>query len=145
MREIGLFIFYGLTAFDDIKTKQVRMLEIIVFGILGIIVNILWPVKSFESIICGLLVGIVLYLFSILTNEKIGKGDCFIIMVSGLYLGFIDVLVLIWISSLLALIYGLITIKRLKKDSSYEMPFVPFLLSGFLLMYAVHSFGSLIL
>ena len=121
------------------------MLEIIVFGILGIIVNILWPVKSFESIICGLLVGIVLYLFSILTNEKIGKGDCFIIMVSGLYLGFIDVLVLIWISSLLALIYGLITIKRLKKDSSYEMPFVPFLLSGFLLMYAVHSFGSLIL
>ncbi|MBR5648884.1 prepilin peptidase [Pseudobutyrivibrio sp.] len=145
MREIGLFIFYGLTAFDDIKTKQVRMLEIIVFGILGIIVNIVWPVKSFESIICGLLVGIVLYLFSILTNEKIGKGDCFIIMVSGLYLGFIDVLVLIWISSLLALIYGLITIKRLKKDSSYEMPFVPFLLSGFLLMYAVHSFGSLIL
>ena len=145
MREIGLFIFYGLTAFDDIKTKQVRMLEIIVFGILGIIVNIVWPVKSFESIICGLLVGIVLYLFSILTNEKIGKGDCFIIMVSGLYLGFIDVLVLIWISSLLALIYGLITIKRLKKDRSYEMPFVPFLLSGFLLMYAVHSFGSLIL
>lgn len=145
MREIGLFIFYGLTAFDDIKTKQVRMLEIIVFGILGIIVNIVWPVNSFESIICGLLVGIVLYLFSILTNEKIGKGDCFIIMVSGLYLGFIDVLVLIWISSLLALIYGLITIKRLKKDSSYEMPFVPFLLSGFLLMYAVHSFGSLIL
>ena len=145
MREIGLFIFYGLTAFDDIKTKQVRMLEIIVFGILGIIVNIVWPVKSFESIICGLLVGIVLYLFSILTNEKIGKGDCFIIMVSGLYLGFIDVLVLIWISSLLALMYGLITIKRLKKDSSYEIPFVPFLLSGFLLMYAVHSFGSLIL
>lgn len=145
MREIGLFIFYGLTAFDDIKTKQVRMLEIIVFGILGIIVNIVWPVKSFESIICGFLVGIVLYVFSILTNEKIGKGDCFIIMVSGLYLGFIDVLVLIWISSLLALIYGLITIKRLKKDSSYEIPFVPFLLSGFLLMYAVHSFGSLIL
>ena len=83
--------------------------------------------------------------FSIFSNEKIGKGDCFIIMVSGLYLGFIDVLVLIWISSLLALIYGLITIKRLKKDSNYEIPFVPFLLSGFLLMYAIHSFGSLIL
>ena len=145
MREIGLIIFYGLTAFDDIKTNQVRMLEIIVFGILGVFVNIVWPVKSFGSIICGILVGIVLYIFSIFSNEKIGKGDCFIIMVSGLYLGFIDVLVLIWISSLLALIYGLIKIKRLKKDSNYEIPFVPFLLSGFLLMYAIHSFGSLIL
>lgn len=145
MREIGLIIFYGLTAFDDIRTKQVRILEIIVFGILGIIVNVIWPVKSVESIICGLLVGLVLYIFSILTKEKIGKGDCFIIMVSGLYLGFIDVLILIWISSFLALIYGLIKIKKLKKDSSYEIPFVPFLLSGFLLMYGIHSFGSLII
>ncbi|MBR5952554.1 MAG: hypothetical protein IKZ85_04705, partial [Pseudobutyrivibrio sp.] len=66
-------------------------------------------------------------------------------MVSGLYLGFIDVLILIWISSFLALIYGLIKIKKLKKDSSYEIPFVPFLLSGFLLMYGIHSFGSLII
>ena len=51
MREIGLIIFYGLTAFDDIRTKQVRILEIIVFGILGI--NSLNSIVFVASIIFG--------------------------------------------------------------------------------------------
>lgn len=143
MREIGLILFYGLTSFDDLKTKQVRVFEIVSFAIFGIVLNIVAPLNSMQSIIAAVLVGIVLYIFSILSKEKIGKGDALIVMVSGLYLGFTNVLILLWISSLLALIFGLITIKKLKVDSNYEIPFVPFLMSGFLIMYAISLYRSL--
>ena len=143
MREIGLILFYGLTSFDDLKTKQVRVFEIVSFAIFGIVLNIVAPLNSMQSIIAAVFVGIVLYIFSILSKEKIGKGDALIVMVSGLYLGFTNVMILLWISSLLALIFGLITIKKLKVDSNYEIPFVPFLMSGFLIMYAISLYRSL--
>ena len=41
METIGLACLYGLTAMDDLKTKQVRVIEIIVFGILGIAINVI--------------------------------------------------------------------------------------------------------
>ena len=143
MREIGLILLYGLTSFDDLKTKQVRVFEIVSFGILGIVLNVISPMNSIYSIIGAILVGVVLYIFSVFSKEKIGKGDAMIVMVSGLYLGFTNVMILLWISSLLALIVGLITMKKLKVDSSYEIPFVPFLMSGFLIMYGISLFRSL--
>lgn len=143
MREIGLILLYGLTSFDDLKTKQVRVFEIVSFGILGIVLNVISPMNSIYSIIGAILVGVVLYIFSVFSKEKIGKGDAMIVMVSGLYLGFTNVMILLWISSLLALIVGLITMKKFKVDSSYEIPFVPFLMSGFLIMYGISLFRSL--
>ena len=143
MREIGLILLYGLTSFDDLKTKQVRVFEIVSFGILGIVLNVISPMNSIYSIIGAILVGVVLYIFSVFSKEKIGMGDAMIVMVSGLYLGFTNVMILLWISSLLALIVGLITMKKFKVDSSYEIPFVPFLMSGFLIMYGISLFRSL--
>ena len=51
MREIGLICLYGLTAFDDIRTKHVRLIELIGFGLLGLLINFISPALSVKSIL----------------------------------------------------------------------------------------------
>ena len=145
MREIGLICLFGFTSFDDIKTKQVRVLELIVFGLLGIIINFISPSITLKSIAAGVGIGLVLLLISHITKEKIGKGDAIIIAITGLYLGWINTLVLLWISSIFALIAGVIIIKKYGLRSDHEIPFIPFLTLGYLSMYLIRFIGSVFL
>lgn len=144
METIGLACLYGLTAMDDLKTKQVRVLEIIVFGILGIIINIIYKPHTLISVLGGVGIGLLTILFSYISKEKIGMGDAYIITVTGLYLGFIDTAVLLWISSLLAAITGLVLIRKYD-NAKMEIPFVPFLLIAYIIMYLIHILGEFVL
>ena len=143
METIGLVCLYGITAFDDLRIKQVRMMEIIVFAIIGIIYDVICRPFSLWEIFGGVLVGVGLYLFSILSKEKMGKGDALIIMVSGLFLGCINTLILLWLSSVMAAVAGVIYTKRHGKNMEYEMPFVPFLLLAYIIMHSIDLLGGL--
>ncbi len=143
MIDIGMVCLLGLTSFDDFKSKQVRVLEIFLFGLLGIIINFFGKNISLPSIIGGVLVGVVLLGFSIISREKIGKGDALIIMVAGIYLGFFQTLKLLWIASIIGVIAGLLIIKKKNKGFGYEMPFVPCLLVGYLIMTAFSLLGGI--
>lgn len=140
LESLGLVCLYGLTSFDDIRTKQVRLNEIIIFAVLGIALNIAFPSKSALSILGGVGVGLGLLIFSILSKEKIGKGDAYIIMVTGLYLGFINTLVLLWISCIFAAVIGVITLRKYDNSKCQELPFVPFLLMGYLSLFTLQMF-----
>ena len=143
MEAFGLVCMYGFTAFDDIKTKQVRLFEILAFGILGIAIELIYKHHSLMSILGGVGVGALMLVFSIASKEKIGKGDAFIVMVSGLYLGFVDTLSLLWISSVYSLFAGIIIIRKYDNSIDYELPFVPFLLAGYLTLYGAHMLGGI--
>ena len=143
MEVLGLVCLYSLTAFDDLKERQVRVIEIIIFGIIGIFINIFGKSHSIESVIGGVMVGGLVLIFSYLSNEKIGKGDAFLIMVTGLYLGFRETLTLLWISSILAAVIGTIIVKKYKAKEDMELPFVPFLLIGYLLIVLLGKLGGI--
>lgn len=142
METIGLVFLYGMTSFDDIRTRQVQLLEIIVFAVIGIIFNLYERTNSLASIIGGVLIGVAVLLFSILTNEKIGKGDAYIIMVTGLYLGFMNTLVLLWISSIFAAVIGMIILRKYDNSMQKELPFVPFLLLGYISICVLRLMGG---
>lgn len=144
METIGLAFLYGLTAMDDLKTKQVRVIEIIVFGIIGILTNIIYKPHTLLSVLGGVGIGLLTIAFSYISKEKIGMGDAYIITVTGLYLGFIDTAVLLWLSSLLAAITGLVLIRKYD-NSKMEIPFVPFLLIAYIIMYLIHTVGGIVL
>ena len=143
METIGLACLYGLTALDDLKTKQVRVIEIIIFGVLGILINIVYRPHTLISVAGGVGIGLLTIIFSYLSKEKIGMGDAYIITVTGLYLGFIDTAVLLWFSSALAGITGIILIRKYD-NPKLELPFVPFLLLGYMIMYLIHIVGGVI-
>ena len=143
METIGLACLYGLTALDDLKTKQVREIEIIIFGVLGILINIVYRPHTLISVAGGVGIGLLTIIFSYLSKEKIGMGDAYIITVTGLYLGFIDTAVLLWLSSALAGITGIILIRKYD-NPKLELPFVPFLLLAYMIMYLIHIVGGVI-
>ena len=144
METVGLVCLYGLTAFDDIRTKQVKVLEIMFFGVLGILFNLICKPYSLINVAGGVMVGGLLYLFSVLSKEKIGKGDSLIVMVSGLFLGFHNTLLLLWVSSLIAAIIGTVIVKKHGKEMDLELPFIPFLLIGYLVICMANTLGGLV-
>ncbi len=143
MEAFGLTFMLGLTAFDDIRTKRVRTIEIIVFAIIGVLIDIILKPYTLKSVLGAVAVGLFIYFVSVISREKIGKGDALITMVSGLYLGFLNLLILLWLSSILAAAFGGIYILKNKKKMDYELPFIPFMLVAYLIMYAISMLGGL--
>ena len=144
MEALGLICFYSITACDDMKSMQVKVREILIFAFIGIAFNIIFRPYSLLSVAGGVMIGCVVLLFSYFSNEKIGIGDSLIIIVTGLFLGFADTLLLLWVSTIMAAIFGMIFIKKYGKEKDYEIPFVPFLLMGYLLIYMVKGIGGLV-
>ncbi len=142
MEAFGLVCLFGITTFDDIRTREIRLLEILAFAILGVAYNIFFHPNSFLSIAGGVMVGMLVLLFSIVSKEKIGRGDAYIIMVAGLFLGFEETLLLLWISSILAALIGIFLLKKYGDAMDKELPFVPFLLLGYLTMFISSSVGG---
>ncbi|MCR5545944.1 MAG: A24 family peptidase [Lachnospiraceae bacterium] len=129
---IGLL---SLLAIEDMKTKQIPMVPVIICGIIGMVFHLIFQRRTIGDIVAGILIGVVLVGISILTKGKIGKGDGYLFMVTGVYLGFWKNLMLLWLACMIAGLVGLGMILFQKKNRYYQIPFVPFvLLSGFVLL-----------
>ena len=111
---------------------------------IGICFDIVYTKYALASILGGVGVGVAMYIFSIISKEKIGKGDALLVMVTGLYLGFMNTVVLVWLSSVLAALVGLVLIRKYDNKADKEMPFVPFILLAYLIMFTVNSLGGCI-
>ncbi len=126
---IGLLL---LIAVIDYRKKEIAR-KVLILMILLVGVNyLLYQPISIQSSLGGLMLGIVLLLLSVITKEKIGKGDAYLIMVLGGYLGISRIsLVLLYALTLCAILSGLLLIcKKVKRE--YRVAFVPFIFVGFI-------------
>ncbi|MCR4695511.1 MAG: prepilin peptidase [Pseudobutyrivibrio sp.] len=140
--EIGLIPLLAITAYEDIKEKRIHGFYIVIFGLLGLAINIAIRQQSFRALALGMVPGLILYIFGIITGEKIGKGDGLLIMVCGMYMGLYSVMGLIWLASIIATIVGVCLLALKKKDRKSEMPFIPFLFIAFITLEAVKFTGG---
>lgn len=128
MEAVGLLGLLGICGLEDIKIKRIRLVVVNAFAILGVIFHILYQRISWIDMICGALLGVILLIIGYFTKEKIGYGDGLIFVATGIYLGFWNNLILLWLSTTLAGIYGLILMIFKKKKKDNEIPLVPFIL-----------------
>ncbi|HAQ52314.1 MAG TPA: hypothetical protein DCR12_06065 [Lachnospiraceae bacterium] len=128
MEAVGLLGLLGICGLEDIKIKRIRLVVVNAFAILGVILHILYQRISWIDMICGALLGVILLIIGYFTKEKIGYGDGLIFVATGIYLGFWNNLILLWLSTTLAGIYGLILMIFKKKKKDNEIPLVPFIL-----------------
>ena len=128
MEAVGLLGLLGICGLEDIKIKRIRLVVVNSFAILGVILHILYQRISWIDMICGALLGVILLIIGYFTKEKIGYGDGLIFVATGIYLGFWNNLILLWLSTTLAGIYGLILMIFKKKKKDNEIPLVPFIL-----------------
>ncbi len=140
-----LFLFLWNTI-QDIKYKSLRNRGLLAGGVfifLLVIADGLYSGKLADILLSkggfpwqnlwGVLPGVCLLLVSWLAEGCIGKGDGYLVCISGLALGFKTNLSLLFYALLLAggISAVLLSLRKVKKDT--KLPFVPFLLGGYLL------------
>lgn len=132
--EICLGALLLICAITDLKTKEISMRILLIFGALGIIIFILGNQNSVAEELVGVLVGIGVLLICRVTGGKIGAGDGFLIVVTGIFLGGMRNVELLMGGFLLAALWALILVIFRKVNWKKELPFVPFLFLSFIRM-----------
>ena len=132
---ILLGVCLGLSAYTDLRKRLISVWICLIFGGCGLALAVIeacmlhsWGPAG--DALLGLVPAAILYGASRITRGAIGTGDAILFAVSGLYLGLIRNLALIWTSCFFALAAGgvLIALKKIKRKSS--LPLAPFALAA---------------
>lgn len=119
-----MIIMLSICSYTDIKERYVD-LRILIFCF--VVELFLTPVKIY-----GIIPVIILCIFRII-KKGIGSGDILVFFLIGIFSGLYDTIQIMIISFVLALIYGLFSLLFRNKDMKYCMPFMPFILMGFVI------------
>lgn len=123
----------------DLWKKQIPLVVLFIFGVTGLGYQVMYGKLSLWDVIWGVMVGGVLYIISLVTGERIGKGDAVMLMCTGSYLGFWTNVVLLWVGSVLTGVVCLALYVFRKKGRNASVPFAPFLLAAYLVIFFVRG------
>jgi len=145
-------------SYDDLRTGYIN-LEILLLGTISLIVSYVLMYlldcisgnticyekgEIIKHIIYGVIPGILLF-FASKIIKGLGDGDAFVFMFAGAVMGFYDVQKIMFLSFLLSFIYALY-MKVIKKTlNDYSYPFVPFILSGFVICTLINIYRGALL
>ena len=133
IQEIGLCLFLGYFTYEDIKTRRLSGKGIFLFAIVGGIISVLFPAYRIGQILLGMGIGGGLLIMSLLSKGGIGVGDGIVVLISGIYLGVQENCFLLLLALLVSSLYsGILWIVK-KGDRKQKIPFIPFLLVGYIM------------
>lgn len=130
--EILLFLFLGICAVFDGMEKKIPLAVIWLGIITAIVLHVQGATADMSWLDIGMAVmpGMMFWMLSFITREKVGYGDGWMLVMIGLFTGlwkcFLILLIGLVAESLVVL--ALLAIKRVSKDR--QIPFAPFLLFG---------------
>ncbi|MBR4027454.1 MAG: prepilin peptidase [Lachnospiraceae bacterium] len=125
-------IFLTIQAIFDIKIKKLPNIVTFVGSIFGIFLMFIKNQMTI-SIMIAFLPAVICFFFAKISREAIGYGDVYLIGMLGFYCSITELIMICEISFMLAGIIALILLVVFRKNKQYEIPFVPFLLAGFLI------------
>lgn len=134
---VVLGVFLLIEGIRDLQKHKVSMITVMIAGILGVIFQFGIIQENGLKIIGGILIGIVLLLLAKMTREKIGYGDGWIFVVTGIYMGFRNNMYLLLLSLFLASLVSICLLVFKKVNKKTELPFVSFVLPGYLLLLVI--------
>ncbi len=129
-----VLIMLALETVSDIRTKTVSAVRMIIFVILAGVVNIVFYYQSVWSMLGGIAIGALLFLYALATSESIGYGDCLVFVCAGAFIGFSRNLQLLFFSLVMAAVAGGIYALVRKKGIKARVPFVPCILGTYVVM-----------
>ncbi len=131
---ILLFIFLTAGTFFDLRKRSVPLILYILFGIAGIPLCLLFkdPAALWDQLL-GLLPGLVFIGISLISDGKLGMGDSLAILITGIYLGGSGSAFAVLTAMFITSVFSVILLVSKKGSKKTELPFMPFLLSGFII------------
>lgn len=131
VKDICVLAFLGVNSWMDIRKKQVSLLIIAIFTVCGSVWTIYSKGKALDFLLCAG-TGLVFVGISILTEGAVGMGDGWLIMALGTVMqppGFFS---MIFIASVCSAVWAGIMLMIFHRKGCAEIPFVPFLLFGYM-------------
>ena len=135
--KILLLFFLGVAAVLDFRKRELPLIYIGAGFVTGAILHLVIGEPSALELLLGCLVGAIFLLIARISREAIGYGDGLMIIATGAFLGLIDNVLLMLCAVTLAALFsiGLLIMKKWKRKD--EIPFIPFLLGGYVVLLAV--------
>ena len=125
---IGQFVFLCMDRLEN----SVPLL--LLGGMAAVLLHLFAQEESVFYLMTGMSVGIALLLYSLVTHESIGYGDGCLFVMTGLFLGIWENLVLLLLASVLAGIGSAVLLFFRKKKKKERIPFVPFVFTAYVLL-----------
>lgn len=135
----GTLILLAIPAFSDLRTHRFHVLPVLTGAVLLLVCRFMLfeQVFHFWSFMAGLLPGSFFLLLNRLSRGGVGAGDAMLIALLGLVTGFWNATAISMLAVTLTGVTGLVLIVTGKADRKAELPFVPFLLTAYVLLLAV--------
>jgi len=150
-----LFLILAFLAYYDFKKLEVHNTISLVLMVIFVALNsslfliygseleieILnnWTYSPYQNIIGTLTLGSIFQLIVLITKEKaLGQGDVRIAIITGMIIGFNNLMFWGYITIFTALIYGFFLSYKKKRFKNLKLPLVPFMVLGILLMILVN-------
>lgn len=129
---VGLVILHASVV--DISCYQIVTTPVLIPLVAVFIINGALALGGYENnVIAGTVAAVFMFLVITLTKKKgMGEGDLLIFILMGLSLGLGKLIVSFYIMILTGSIFGIIVAIRHKRIKGIKMPFVPFMLIGYL-------------
>lgn len=140
MTGITLALLFICTV-SDVKCKKIPVCVIVAGAVGTLLCALLQHEITPGKMLSGMIVGIIMVVISIVTDEQIGMGDSLIFCILGAGNGFVASIAVLGISLGLAAaaVVLLLCIKKVGKRD--RIAFVPFILTGYCLALAGGMFG----
>lgn len=131
MEKLVTFFFLGINAWHDWKKREILLWSVCVYVVFGIG----WTISKeriWQEYIVLLVMGVFLFLVSVCTRGALGLGDVWTILILGLVMEqekYLWTVLAAWVG---AAVFSSILLILKKAGKKTEIPFIPFLLAGYI-------------
>lgn len=140
MVKVIVIAMLAIESISDIRNRTVSLIRLIAFGLLGITINYCKEYQSIWSVVGGLVVGVVLLGYALLSKGAMGVGDGVVFLCLGIFLGLSGNLRLLFFSLIVAALAGGVYAIVTKKGIKAKIPFIPCILVAFIGMSVTEVF-----
>ena len=135
---VNLYLMWG--AWKDLKVKKISDRYLWLGGIVGIASNLIDMITGeviWRERFMAFLPGILFLIIAKITNEKIGYGDGWVILILGGFLRRGEIYAVLWLAVILSAVVsvGLLCIKKAGKED--RIPFLPFLWAAYIYQWGI--------
>ena len=135
---INIYLFWG--AWVDFRKKAISDCYLWLGGMSGIVYNFIKMLAGetvLEERFMAILPGIFFLAIAKVTNEKIGYGDGWVILILGSFLKFSEIYRLLQFAVILAAVASLGLMIMKKAGREYKIPFLPFLWAAYICQWGI--------
>ena len=134
-------LILSVNAIWDIHRKEILLSPVLVMGAAGILYRFFYISDGIAGVFTSLMPGAFLLAASLLSGGRIGKGDALLALCLGEWTGLSNGIFVIFAGSAGAALAG--TFLLINKKKTAEIPFVPFLLCGYILQMILMHAGKI--